>query len=245
MSHSVTATLSRASSYFLHRSPSPGPADSGSGGTMPIQGTRGAKRSAVSEDLVPATAPATKLYKDASGDVRTAATVTAAVPTDAAGTTPAAQPLVQLPQVEWLAALARIATLEQLPAQLAEESQLKAAETSFSKKLEEQTQSSLARENAVKDSCQQRINALGSSLEVLSQRIRARNMVVHGLPDTVAVSNPAALECLVKDRVDSVGPNRGSSPVSQSITAVTRIGRPGAGNRSFLLQMVLRTFLAP
>ncbi|DBB12719.1 TPA: hypothetical protein ACH3X3_005496 [Trebouxia sp. C0006] len=229
--------LSRASSYLLHRSPSPGPADSGSGGTMPFQGTRGAKRSAVSEDLVPATAPATKLHKDASGDVRTAATVTAAVPTDAAGTTPAAQPLVQLPQVEWLAALARIATLEQLPAQLAEvQSQLKAAETSFSKKLEEQTQSSLARENAVKDSCQQRINALGSSLEVLSQRIRARNMVVHGLPDTAAVSNPAALERLVKDRVDSVGPNRGSSPVSQSITAVTRTGRPGAGNRAVLVE---------
>ena len=81
---------------------------------MPFQGTRGAKRSAVSEDLVPATAPATKLHKDASGDVRTAATVTAAVPTDAAGTAPAAQPLVQLPQVEWLAALARIATLEHL-----------------------------------------------------------------------------------------------------------------------------------
>ena len=93
--------LSRASSYLLRRSPTPGPADSGSGGTVPFQGTRGAKRSAVSKDRVPATAPATKLHKDASGDVRTAATVTAAVQTDAAGTTPAAQPLVQLPQVEW------------------------------------------------------------------------------------------------------------------------------------------------
>ena len=128
---------------------------------MPFQGTRGAERSAVSEDLVPATAPATKLHKDTSGDVRTAATVTAAVPTDAAGTTPAAQPLVQLTQVEWQAALARIATLEQLPAQL------KAAEASFSKKLEEQTQSSLAREIAVKDTCQQRINALDSTVECL------------------------------------------------------------------------------
>ncbi|DBB01751.1 TPA: hypothetical protein ACH3X1_000373 [Trebouxia sp. C0004] len=126
------------------------------------------------------------------------------------------------------------AALEQLPAQLAEaQSQLKAAEASFSKKLEEQTQSSLARENAVKDSCQQLINALDSSVEMLSQRIRARNMVVHGLPDTAAVSNPAALERLVKDRVDS---HRGSSPVSQSITAVTRIGRPGAGNRAVLVE---------
>ena len=221
--------LSRASSYLLRRTRSPGPADSVSGGTMPFQGTRGAKRSAVSEDLVPATAPATKLHKDTGGDVRTAATVTAAVPTDAAGTTPVAPALVQLTQVEWQALLARVTVLEQLPGQL------KAAEASFSKKLEEQTQSSLARENAVKDTCQQRINALDSIVEMLSQRIRARNMVVHGLPDTAAVSNPAALERLVKDRVDSAGPNRGS-PVSQSITAVTRIGRPGAGNRAVLVE---------
>ncbi|DBB00768.1 TPA: hypothetical protein ACH3X1_000700 [Trebouxia sp. C0004] len=136
--------------------------------------------------------------------------------------------LVQLTEVKWQAALARIAALEQLPAQLAEaQSQLKAAEASFSKKLEE---------NAVKDNCQQRINALDSSVEMLSQRIRARNMVVHGLPDTAAVSNPAALERLVKDRVDSVRPHKGSSPVSQSITAVTRIGRPGAGNRAVLVE---------
>ena len=128
---------------------------------MPFQGTRGAERSAVSEDLVPATAPATKLHKDTSGDVRTAATVTAAVPTDAAGTTPAAQPLFQLTQVEWQATLARVTVLEQLPGQL------KAAEASFSKKLEEQTQSSLAREIAVKDTCQQRINALDSTVECL------------------------------------------------------------------------------
>jgi len=133
--------------------------------------------------------------------------------------------------------LARIATLEQLPAQLAEvQSQLKAAETSFNKKLEEQTQSSVAREDAVKDSCQQRISALDSTLEMLNQRIRARNMVVHALTDTAAVSNPAALERLVKDKVDSIGPNRGSSTVSQSITAVTRIGRPGAGNRAMLVE---------
>ena len=128
---------------------------------MPFQGTRGAERSAVSEDLVPATAPATKLHKDTSGDVRTAATITAAVPSDAAGTTPAAQPLFQLTQVEWQATLARVTVLEQLPGQL------KAAEASFSKKLEEQTQSSLAREIAVKDTCQQRINALDSTVECL------------------------------------------------------------------------------
>jgi len=231
------AMFSRASSYFARRSPTQEPADSGSGDTMPFQGTRGAKRSATSEDLVPATAPATKLHKDASGDVRTAATVTAAVPTDAAGTTPAAQPLAQLTQVEWQAILTRLTAVEQLQAQLTEaQSQLKAAEASFNRKLEEQTQSSVARENAVKDSCQQRINALDSTVEMLSQRIRARNMVVHGLPDTAAVSNTAALERLVKARVDSFGPNRGSSPISQSITAVTRIGRPGTGSRAVLVE---------
>ncbi|DBA95839.1 TPA: hypothetical protein ACH3X1_001386 [Trebouxia sp. C0004] len=197
----------------------------------------GAKPSAISEDLIPATAPATKLHKDTSGDVRTAATVTAAVPTDATGTTPAAQSLVQLTQVEWQAALARLSVVEQLQSQLTEaQSHLKAAEATFGKKFEEQTQSSIARENAVKDSCQQRDNSLDSIVETLSQRIRARNMVVHGLPDTAAVSNPAALERLVKARVDSVGPNRGSSPVSQSITAVTRIGRPGAGNNAGLVE---------
>ena len=77
------------------------------------------------------------------------------MPTDAAGATPAAQPLIQLTQVEWQAALARITALEQLQAQPTEaQSQLKAAEASFMEKLKEQTQSSIARENAVKDSCQ-------------------------------------------------------------------------------------------
>ena len=133
--------------------------------------------------------------------------------------------------------MARIATFEQLPAQLAEvQSQLKAAVISFNKKLEEQTQSSVAREDAVRDSRQQRISALDSTLEMLNQRIRARNMVVHALPDTAAVSKPAALERLVKDRVDSIGPNRGSSQVSQSITTVTRIGRLGVGNRAMLVE---------
>ena len=40
---------------------------------------------------------------------------------------------------------------------------------SFSKKLEEQTQNSFARENAIRDSCQQRISALDSTVEKLSQ----------------------------------------------------------------------------
>ena len=229
--------LSRAGSYFTRRSPTPGLSGSGSGDAMPFQGTRGAQRSAASEELIPATAPATKLHKDASGDIHTAATVTAAVPTDSAGTAAAAPPTAQPAQMEWQTVLARLTVVEQLQTQLTgAQSQLKAAEASFSKKLEEQTQSSIARENAVKDSCQQRISALESTVEMLSQRIRTRNMVVHGLPGTAAVSNTAALERLVKARVDNVGPSRGSPPISQSITAVTRIGRPGTGNRAVLVE---------
>jgi len=132
--HGAMAMFSKASSYFVRRPPAPGLTDSSSGDTMPFQGTRGAKRSATSEELVPATAPATKLHKDASGDVLTAATVAAAVPTDTAGTTPAAQPMAQLTQVEWQAILARLTAVERLQAQLTEaQSQLKAAEASFSK----------------------------------------------------------------------------------------------------------------
>ncbi len=228
--------LSRAGSYFTRRSTTPGLSGSGSGGAIPHQGTRGAKRSAASEELVPATAPATKLHKDTSGDIHTAATVTAAVPTDSTGTAAAAPPTAQPTQVEWQAVLARLTVVEQLKAQLTgAQSQLEAAEASFSKKLEDQTQSSIARENAVKDSCEQRISVLESTVEMLSQRIRTRNLVVHGLPDTAAVSNAADPERLVKARVDSVGPSR-ESPISQSITAVTRIGKPGTSNRAVLVQ---------
>ena len=42
----------------------------------------------------------------------------------------------------------------------------------------------------------------------------------------------AALEHMVKTKVDRVAPG---SYISQSITAVTRIGRPGAGNRAMLV----------
>ncbi len=106
--------------------------------------------------------------KDASGDVRIAATLAAAVPTVAAGTAPAAQPLAQLAQVDWQAMLNRLSAVEHFQAQLTEpQPQLKAAKASFSRKLEEKTQSSVAREDAVKDSCQQRINALDSTWEIL------------------------------------------------------------------------------
>ena len=95
-----------------------------------VQGTRGAKRSADTEALVPAITPATKLHKDASGNVLTAATVTAAAPADTAETAAAAQPTAQPTQVEWQAVLARLTLLEQLPAQLTEaQDQRKALQT--------------------------------------------------------------------------------------------------------------------
>ncbi len=69
--------------------------------TTPSYHTRGSKRSATDEQLVPATAPAVKLHKDSSGDVLTAATVTAGVPTDAVDTAQVAQATLQVPQSEW------------------------------------------------------------------------------------------------------------------------------------------------
>lgn len=179
--------------------------------------------------------------KDASSDVLTAATVTAAAPADTAETATGAQPTIQLTQVEWQAVLARLALLEQLPVQLTEaHNQLKALQTEMTaaaarcnQQIKEQVQNGIARENAVKDSCQQQVSALGSTQEVLSQRIRSKNMVVHGFPDTAAVSDTAALECMVKTKFDSVA--TGAS-ISQSITVVTRIGRPGAGNRVVLVE---------
>ncbi|DBB17111.1 TPA: hypothetical protein ACH3X3_014192 [Trebouxia sp. C0006] len=50
---------------------------------------------------------------------------------------------------------------------------------SVNKRLGEQTSHSIARETAVKDGLRQQVNAEGSSLEHLSQRIRANNIVLH------------------------------------------------------------------
>ena len=116
-------------SKAFRRSSVPGAAASDAGhiaseNAMPFQSTRGANRSADTEALIPATSPATKLYTDANIDVLTAATVTAAAPTDAAETAAAT---VQLTQLGWQADLARLTLLEQLPAQLTEaQNQLKA-----------------------------------------------------------------------------------------------------------------------
>ena len=227
-------------SNAFRRSSVPGAAVSDAGhiaseNAMPFQSTRGANRSADTEALIPATSPATKLYTDASIDVLTAATVTAAAPTDAAETAAAAEPTVQLTQVGWQADLARLTLLDQLPAQLTEtqdqlkalQAEMTAAATKFDQQLKEQVQNSIARGDAVKDSCQQQVSALGSTQEVFSQRVWSQNMVVHGFLDTAAASNTAALEHMVKTKIDRVAPG---SSISQSITAVTYIGRPGAGN---------------
>ena len=61
---------------------------------------------------------------------------------------------------------------------------------SVNKRFGEQTSHSIAREAAVKDGLQQQVNAEGSSLEHLSQRIRANN-ILHGVPDIAAHSRPA------------------------------------------------------
>ena len=190
----------------------------------------GSKRSADTMQSLPASAPALKLHKDDSGDVVTAATVTAEVPTDPATTVPAAPALVQIPKAVWEAVTAgleavttRVRAVEQETAQLR-------------KQLAGSTQNTLARENALKDTHRQELASLKDDVEFRSQRIRSKNMVLHGVPDTAAVSKPADLERFVKLKLDEATPNRGAPRPSQSITAVTHIGKPGAGNRSVLVE---------
>ena len=190
----------------------------------------GSKRSADTMQSLPASAPALKLHKDDSGDVVTAATVTAEVPTDPATTVPAAPALVQIPKAVWEAVTAgleavttRVRAVEQETAQLR-------------KQLADSTQNTLARENALKDTHRQELASLKDDVEFLSQRVRSKNMVLHGVPDTAAVSKPADLERFVKLKLDGATPNRGGPRPSQSITAVTHIGKPGAGNRSVLVE---------
>ncbi|KAL3134401.1 hypothetical protein ABBQ38_006463 [Trebouxia sp. C0009 RCD-2024] len=78
--------------------------------------------------------------------------------------------------------------------------------------------------------------ALEATVEFLNQRVRSKNMVLHGVPDTAAISRPADLKRFVKCRLDDAAPGRGPSVVSQSVTMITHIGRPGGGNRAVLFQ---------
>ncbi|DBA87833.1 TPA: hypothetical protein ACH3X1_004830 [Trebouxia sp. C0004] len=114
---------------------------------------------------------------------------------------------------------------------------------SVNNRLGEQTSHSIARETAVKDGLQQQVNAEGSSLEHLSQRIRANNIVLRGVPDIAAHSRPADLTRYVSNKLDSATPRRGSSSkaLSQSTRAVSHIGRPGSGKRAALVKFSTHT----
>lgn len=188
------------------------------------QQERNPKRTASGEDLLPASAPAVKLHKDASGDIATAATATAEVPADPADTVPApASP-------ELSAILARMATLEQTTTQLQQTT------TQLQTELQQEKLNSIARENAIKDGYRQQIADLKSKVEFLDQRVRSKNMVLHGIPDTAALSRPADLEVFVKGRLDGAYHGRGPANVSQHITSVSHMGRPNNGSRSVLVE---------
>ena len=126
----------------------------------PYSGTAGSKRPASTEDLVPATTPAIKLHKDASGDFGTAATVTAALQQDPVDTSPPAATTVQVTAAEWTTVQAELKTLSSavrgFPAQLA------ATEAAFSKQLQEEKQNSVAREAALKDDSRKHFRILWS-----------------------------------------------------------------------------------
>ena len=200
----------------------------------PSGGAAGSKRPASTEDLVPATTPAVKLHKDASGDIGTAATVTAALPQDTADSSPPAAPAVQVTAAQLAALLAEVQTLSTavrgFPAQLA------ASEAGFKQQLQEEKQNNIARETALKDSFRQRIAQLEDTVEFLNQRVRGKNMVLHGIPDAANLSKPAQLEDFVKKRFDDATPSTMRVKPSQAITSVTHIGRPGTGNRSVLVE---------
>jgi len=110
------------------------------------------------------------------------------------------------------------------------------------KRLAEQTNHGIARETAVRDGLQQHVNAEGSSLEHLSQRIRANNIVLHGVPD-IAAQRSADLIRYVSNKLDTATPRRGSpsQALSQSIRAVSHIGRPGSGKRAVLVEFSTHT----
>ena len=114
---------------------------------------------------------------------------------------------------------------------------------SVNKRLGEQTSHSIARTTAVKAGLRQQVNAEGSSLEHLSQRIRAHNIVLHGVPDIAAHSRPADLTRYVSNKLDTATPRRGSpsQALSQSIWAVSHIGRPGSGKRAVLVEFSTHT----
>ena len=200
----------------------------------PSSNAAGSKRPASTEDRLPATTPAVKLHKDASGDIGTAATVTAALPHHAADTPLPAAAGVQVSAAQWTEIQARLETLSSavrdFPALLV------AAEATFNKRLHDEKQNSVARETALKNEFRQQFAGLENTVEFLNQRVRSRNMVVHGIPDTASLSKPAQLEDYVKGKFDDATPQTTRVKPSQAIMAVTHIGRPRGGNRSVLVE---------
>ena len=166
----------------------------------------------------------------------------------------ASSPATDPPALTLAALLARVEALEgdtqhlrtdlqQTKSELAAaRSELAEAKDTLDTRLQEHTSHCIARETAVKDELQQLVSTEGSSLEHLSQRVRANNIVMHGVPDTAATNKPADLTRLVKGKLDAAGPRRGSTPApSQSIQAVSHIGRPGSNKRAVLVEFSTHT----
>ena len=65
---------------------------------------------------------------------------------------------------------------------------------------------------------------------------------MHGVPDNATTSKPADLTRLVKSRLDAAAPRRGSTPEpSQSVQAVSYIGRSGSNKRPVLVEFSTHT----
>ncbi len=66
---------------------------------------------------------------------------------------------------------------------------------------------------------------------------------MHGVPDIAAHSRPADLTRFVGAKVDAAAPRRppATAPLSQSIKAVSHIGRPGSDKRAVLVEFSTQT----
>jgi hypothetical protein len=167
---------------------------------------------------------------------------------------PTSSPAADSPTLTLATLLARVEALEadtqhlrtdlqQTQTELAAaRSELAESKVTLDTRLQDHTSHCVARETAVKDELQQLVSTESSSLEHLSRRVRANNIVMHGLPDTAATSRPVDLTRLVKGKLDAAAPRRGSAPApSQSIQAVSHIGRPGSNKRAVLVEFSTHT----
>ena len=167
---------------------------------------------------------------------------------------PASSPAADSPTFILEALLARVEALEgetqhlrtglqQAQVELAAaRSELAESKVTLDTRLQDHTSHCVARETAVKDELQQLVSTEGSSLEHLNRRVRANNVVMHGVPDTAATSRPADLTRFVKGKLDAAVPCRGSTPApSQSVQAVSHLGRPGSDKRAVLVEFTTHT----